>query len=870
MAGYADCIKRLAAAAGRELSDDEVRAVYERVHQAAMDIRAGRVQGGDVGLGAKLKAETGAGKQGDTIIQEAAQRAAAELEAEAALREKQAELQVVRLGARHDDIERLKTAGLAPLDAVEKTLVRDYTGRVNVQSMEQLATGYRDYFQSRLLPTWDALGDKFLGLFTDREKEIALVKELRGEDSGDAIAKKGAQAFHTVAEEARQVFNANGGSVGRLDDWGMPQHHSQEKVAIAGREAWMDDVMPHLARERYVDEMGQKWDDQRLKDFMGAAWDTIATNGMIRLEPGKNNGIGARANRHAEERQIHFKDAESLINYWQAYGERTLPEILYSHVDTMARDVAMVEHYGPNPNTTYNTLRDQALLDVATGVQAAGIDTKGATNAAQGKAAGLDNLYAYVSGNVKPTYRAWLSKGADFIANLNVAGKLGGAMWASAFGDKPVMEAVSHMNSLPLVQRWTSEMRLLNPFNSEGRHALEAQGLMLEGVRSGLNRFYEGLGKSSLTGKFANGVMRITGMQAINDIRKGAFGLNAFGAIGSELAKGTQFAGLADADARLLRTFGITEADWKTWQLADLTSITGVKNVLTPESVAKISDADLQKAGVISQTPEEGEADDARRAAIVKLLGVVNTESDFAVVTPGWKDRAKFYDSVQRGTVPGEIWRSFLQFKAFPMAQFQRGMDAVANQGGPMSKAIMGSYLIASTTLAGAMIMTVRDILSGRDPLAANDQNWMAYWAKAFFQGGALGIYGDLIYGSGQGRYGSGPLETFAGPTIGPLLEMGISQPVQAIQAKATGKDTHMAARMIGAAKGFVPGDNIWFTKGALDHFVWQRVMEMISPGYLAMIRQKQMRDYNQDDWWRPGESFPDRPPDLKRIWNGS
>ena len=40
--------------------------------------------------------------------------------------------------------------GLKPLDAVEKTIVRDYSGRTNVESLEQRVAGHRAYFGRRL------------------------------------------------------------------------------------------------------------------------------------------------------------------------------------------------------------------------------------------------------------------------------------------------------------------------------------------------------------------------------------------------------------------------------------------------------------------------------------------------------------------------------------------------------------------------------------------------------------------------------------------------------------------------------------------------------------------------------------------------
>jgi hypothetical protein len=44
------------------------------------------------------------------------------------------------------------------------------------------------------------------------------------------------------------------------------------------------------------------------------------------------------------------------------------------------------------------------------------------------------------------------------------------------------------------------------------------------------------------------------------------------------------------------------------------------------------------------------------------------------------------------------------------------------------------------------------------------DKDWYKFWGAAFLQGGALGIYGDFLYGINQTRYGSGPIEALAGP----------------------------------------------------------------------------------------------------------
>jgi len=869
MAGYRDCLSALARAAGRELTDEEVRAVFERIHKAALDIKAGRASPDEIGMAKTGKAKqlradvtAGAGEEvGNTLVRQAAERAAEELEAEAAKKAQRAYLQVAALGARTAEAARLEGQGITPLESPKLMLARDYSSRVNVASTEVLVEGYRSEYQRRLTTTWDALGDDFLGFFQDPAKEHALIQELRGEDSGMPLAKRGAKAFHDVAEEMRLIFNQHGGAIGRLEDWYNPQHHSQEKVSSAGKEAWIDRILPRLDRtDHYKNDLtGQPWSEPELREFLGHAWDTIATNGLSKIIPGQNMGTGARANRHGEHREIHFKDAASQIDYWREFGDRTVAEILHSHVDVMAKDIAFVEHWGPNPNLTWNTVRDAALKKAALG------DARN-TERYEAEALALNNLYNYAAGRVLPTYHPTVRKVADGIAHLNVAGKLGSSMITSMIGDKVMLEAVSTLDSLPVIQRWRNELMLLNPLNVGERRLLQRQGLMLRGIRSGLQRFGEDLGHSSLTGKLANAVMRLTYMQQVNEFRTGSFGLTLMDAIGNELQQGKTFDQLATNDIRALRNYGITKAEWDTWKLARLQDLGhGNEHVLTPEAIANITDDQLRAANIIAQVGHPTEGPTARRNAITKLLGAVNTESEFAIVTPGWRERAAFYGGLagQRGTVPGEIWRSALQFKSFPWTFFQRGIDAVANVQGPANKTAMVAYLLVSTTMAGAMIMQIKEVLAGRDPRKMMDKNWYKFWGSAFIYGGALGFYGDFLYSVNQTRYGSGPIEALAGPTMGPLLELGLVQPLTAIKKRIEGQDTHLAAQTLQDVKGLVPGGNAWPTKTVIDHLVWQQVFELMSPGYLQNIRRRTQKEYQQEHWWGPGETAPERTPNL-------
>jgi hypothetical protein len=846
MANFFNCVGRLNQAAGRTLSNDEVTKIFEATHRAALDLKAGRRTAAQI--------KTGQGAAIDQVVQQVAAEAAKQYAATALRKQRNAALQAVKLAQRADDVKAMVQAGLTPLDALGRLIGNRADGRGNKFSLEAHYLGVVADMKRRLNDTWSALGNDFLGFLQNDEKVKLLIREMRGENTGDAMAKKGADAWRQMTEEFRKRYNDSGGDIGKLDDWGLPQHHSQELVARAGRDTWINAVMPALDRTRYVDDLGVQWNDAKMRDFLDHAWNTIATNGYANLKPGEYKGGGAVSSRHAEQRQIHFANADALINYWRQFGERTFPQVIDGHVESMARDLAFLEHFGPNADASYRTLRDQGVKD-----QAKAAPTK--LGSVEKDAAGVDALWNTASGKTIPVADRRIANFFDNMRNINVAAKLGSAFWSSVFGDKVMLETMSHLNGLPAMQRWGNEMRMLSPVNGRERAMLQRQGLMLEYMTTAMARFGGDLGKSSLTGKLANGIMRVSGMNAINEWRRGAFGLSLMDGLGREVAT-KDFARLDPDAMHLLTSYGINAHDWSVWKLAQLEDYGhGNNKMLTPDAIAAIPDAALRQANIIGQTDGPLVAQRVRQGAITKLLGAISSESRLAVVEPGFRERAQLYANLQRGTIKGELMRAFWQFKAMPVAQFERIWDVAMSRPSFGGKIGVLSAVMAMQVLAGAMMTQTREVLAGKDP---RPMDWK-FGLASFISGGSLGVYGDFIYNLTQTRQGTGPLELFAGPTVGPVLD-ALTSTAKAVQDAQEGKETHLLAKYLTLGKGFVPGSNLWYTKAATDHLIFQRIQELLSPGYLASMRARTMKDFGQGWWWEPGSPVPQRPPDLSTM----
>lgn len=848
MTDFTRCISALNKAAGRDLDADELQQVFDQIQRTARDLKAGRIQ--DTGGPHNLASPEG-------LIRRAAELEAQKMIADADRKAANAVRDAKTVATRQAEMGAMKAAGLSDVEAVKRLLVNAPDGRADQFSLESRVLGVSQLLKRGVQDTWAAMDRTFMEYLQRKDRIELLLREIKGEDTGDALAKKGAKAWLDTAEQARQWFNEKGGKVGHLEDWGLPQHHSQELVARAGKDAWIQYVLPRLDRAKYTDLAGRPMSDAEVIDFLGKSWETIATGGVTKLQPGQTKGVGGRANRHAEERQIHLKDAQALIDYWGQYGERTFPDILMGHLEAMSKDIAFVEHFGSNPEATYRLLRDSAE-------QTGKLADPTKTQAIDKDLRKLDRLWDYASGKTLPVVNARMAAGFDIAKNLNVAGKLGSAAWSSLIGDKVMFEAIGHVNNLPAFQRWYNELRLLNPANAAERRMLRRQALMLDYMSQAMYRFGDELGKSSLTGKLANGVMKVSGMSAVNEWRRGAWALTAMDTLG-HMVRSKDFGSIGPDDMRLLNSYGITEADWKVWKLAELDDLGhGNNEALTPDAIGRITDDQLKAAKTISQADDGAEAARVRRDATVKLLGTLTSESHLAVLEPGWEQRSRMYAGLQRGVLRDELTRSFWQFKAFPIAQFEKMLQVGMSRPTTGGKIGFLAMVPVMQTIAGGMMIQVQELLNGRDPRPMDD--WR-FWGAAFLKGGTLGLYGDFLFSqAGETRYGSGPLEAVAGPTIGSAATL-VTFLAKAPGQIEKGDDPKVAAKALNIAKGFIPGQNLWYTKAATDHLIFQAAQEALNPGYLDSMRSRTEREFGNEWWWAPGESTPERLPNLESAF---
>ncbi|MCE4056292.1 hypothetical protein [Pseudomonas sp. Au-Pse12] len=840
------CIQAVQQAIGRALNQPEIKDIEGRIRRNMRQLAQS-----DPAWQTKTTADR---------LTEAANSAAKELKAEAAKKKQRVALTILA----HDRVQNIMAQFPDdPLKALDRMLAFSSDGP-GIFSIESAANGIRAEALGSMVDAIDFTRGKMMGLFADPEKSRALVQELHRESSGVPEAKVVAKQFHDVVERLRQRFNRAGGDVGRLDDWSVPRSHGQLKAA-RNKDAWIADHVAWANRGKYMNEDGSRMTDAELKEFFTHAHETVATGGVNKIMPGRFAGNSARANRGSESRQIHYKDADAYMQAQAKYGDRNLMELMLGHIDRAARDIALLETLGPNPNNAMRFHTETAYKQVV-------LAKPERLKALDKQVRRLENLYTEVAGTREPPASARMANAFDTYRATNVAGKLGSAV-ITGLSDQGTIAITSRINGMPVMKVFANEARMLNPADASHRRIAMRAGLGIDQLIGSLSRWgTDGLGVDSeiagRTAKYsqtaATKILQLSGMNAIDGGNRRAFGAVMMDVTGDLTRRFDSLAALEAGDRKIMQSRGITDQDWSVWRLAQPEDWRGAGDqVLTAGSIYRIADADLAplvgKLGV--------SASRLREQAATKLLGVVLDETSMAIPAPGARERAFMHGNNKRGEWGGELMRSFWQFKSFPVSMIIKHFKRALAQETGWGKAGYTAALFATTTVLGAIALQINEIASGRDPKNMLDDEvggvpGLRFGLAAMLKGGALSLYGDFLF-SNTTQGGTSALAAIGGPLAGDAETLLSLRGITADAVLDDKDPSTIGARLLQLGKGHIPGANLWYTKAATDHMIFHQLQEYFSPGYLRRMERRAQREFGQSYWWEPGEMSPSRLPDL-------
>ena len=839
---HADCIKKvMAAAGGRKISDAKLKAIDDAISGKMREL-------------ARRDPDGWRAKTKDQRITEAAQAAMMDIEAGAARKEMLAGMQVIKVAETASRIDDLQKASAQKVTR-SQALARD------IENSDNYVHAVHDDAVSGLGDMLDAAANKDgTGLLRNLGMRIFnldnpamtadVVREVfKGADgsTGNKTARAGARAWLDTIEKLRVRFNAAGGDVGKLDYGYIGQAHDAMRIASVTPDDFAAKVLPLLDRTRYVNEDGSIMTDAQVMPILKASHETLSTGGQNKTEPGQFKGAGARANRGSESRVLHFKDGDAWIAYMADFGEGSLYDSMLGHVGAMARNIGLVERYGPNPEQTFRVQADIAERADGRGTVA----NRSWGNTPQAR-------WDLISGKTSSPENLFVAHAGQNVRNVQTAAKLGGAVITS-LTDVATVAATLHYDRLPYFDMLKNLGRQMD---GEHREFLRAHGVIAESLTSTMNRWTGDHMTNSLAGRVAASVMKLSFMNAWTDGLRSAFSATMMQGFAKKA--GTAWAGLDDWDRWLMTRKGITEQDWSIISKAAPTE-SGKAKYLTRDSILATGDEGAQQAAT-------------------KWMAFISDESQFAVLNPDLATRAiSTGGGMPAGTIRGEAMRSFMQFKSFPTAMITRhwgrlfdtpqglegapaGFGAQTAAGAAINRTAVLAGLNVSLMLLGAIVLQEKAILQGKDPY---DMTEPKFWARALGQGGGLGYMGDLLTKDPTEQRGNN-FEQAGGVVLGPaggaVAGLAGDLVLTNLWEAAKGKDSHALAEGIRWTNSQLPYVGLWQVRGAWDHWFMHNAQEAANPGYLSRMRARSMKDWNQDYYWQPGDIAPDRAPDMGAI----
>lgn len=831
-----ECINAVEKAIGRTITQAEARGIEDRVRSTMRRLAAKEPERWRT----MPKAER---------LAEASRAIGEDVQAAAQLREQRTALQVAAHARHLPDVEQ---AGKQGFDVLQRKLMKldSYIKGVHRQYWQQ-ALDTMDFATKNDSGSLVGRGLRWISNLENPEKVQAFVREVFGQDTGDAGAKAAARAWLDTIEAMRERFNRAGGDVRKLAYSYLPQPHDVSRLVDAGLSRWVADVRGLIDRTRYTAEDGRMLRDDELAQVLEQAWRDLATDGLASRELGVFMGEGMLANRGSQHRVLHFKGPDEYLRYVQAYGTGTVYDAMAGHVRSMARNIGMTEELGPSPQATFRTLHDAARLG-------GGKDRAGLLSNTEG-------MWRTLAGEFDNPHSQTMARIGQGLRSIQVAGKLQRAT-LSAITDLPLLAWSMAIHKLPW---WQAPMRVVQAFGGETRAYADRAGLMADSVISDIGRWGEGHLGRDFPDMLASATMKASLLDAWTSAVRRAFGVSMMGGL-AKIAR-TGWDALDEADRARLASLG-----WEAGEWAELQKV-------KPE---RWRETDMLTVGSILRAEGIEPAMKDRLAA--RLLGTIDDESKFASPDPNLKTRTVQAGGLQRGTGSGELWRSLLLFKGFSLSVIFRHWDRVLHADflTPAQRVQYGAALVAMPTLFGGMALQLGDLASGRDPrdvtgdMGNDPERLVRFWGAAMAKGGGLGFLGDMLL-SGMGAQGqsgaSAAVGGLAGPVVGSAFELVYDVGLENLREAAQGKETHAGAEAFRWARGHMPAVNLWYAGLVIDQAVMNELQEFLSPGYLAKQRGRMERQWASTWWWEPQDTGlasgtmtgPDRAPSFESIAGG-
>lgn len=679
--------------------------------------------------------------------------------------------------------------------------------------------------------------------------------------AADPKARAFLEAWQTVADELVDMFNRAGGNIAKLKNY-FPQNHDAGKMKAVPKDEWVGFIMPRLDIAKMTDPLtGGPLTPARVVESLRVIYDRIVTDGAIDLKPSRQpQGRGALANQRQEHRFLVFRDADAWRDYNQAFGGGDIHAALMNHLHGLAKDVAALEVLGPNPNATVTWMMQVVENEIGKAqARQPSLWNGGVDPRMEGRPDAIARLWSVVNGSVG-TGNQNAADAMSAVRNWLTSVQLAATAMTALIGD-PFQQRNARAFAGVLTLRFLADLPR-QIFDGASKREITRAGVVLQDAIEHLTTDLRGrtlAGRSAEMSKWLpDRVFAWTGLTpwtvANRRTQAMSFMFEAGDRLGQSLAEMAKDGTRGRRFARWLEGFGIGEAEWAVIRQA------------RPLDHGEAGGL-LRMMDIVDSAPG-----DARVFDVALRYGdAVHAFMEEAVPMGTASSRELLGRATKAGTWSGEIARSTTMYLSYPasvMMSLMRATAWEAAEGGAARGGLYAAGAAVSLTIGGAMLLQMIELRQGRDPRDVKDPT---FWAMALARGGALGYYGDYVFGD-YTRGSSQQVARLAGPvanSAGDLLAATLGgKDIAAALAGET--EVNRGKRLVDFGRRHMPLTSMWQVRPVTDRLIWDRLMLLADPAAHRQWRTKErqlMREEGQGVWWGRGEAGPRRAPDFSTVW---
>jgi hypothetical protein len=754
-------------------------------------------------------------------------------------------------------------AAPSPLNAAMRSmLARDPHEIATWSNAFYLARDIRGRAHAKFAEAIEFLRPKALGFKAELARELEVLRALYGKTDVDPEVRAVAEAWGAkegVAEDLRLQFVDAGGALPERKNWRLPNPTIDDaKVRALGPEKFKELVRAHADRPAMIDfETDLPMTDARFEKLLEEATSGFLSGHVDGLPSAAPRGRPMLANSRDFPRFFVWKSAESWLAIADQVGtHNSVYEAMTGHIHDMARDVAMMRIFGPNPEATKRFILDLFAREpgrLQLSAEEAGQSLKRAvkTNrrldaSTRRQVRSFEGLWAEVTGANRIPVDAELGKTVGDVRSALVAAQMGSAIIAS-LSDTVTTTMAARFAGLPVMNVLGRAAAMMSEKGAEIFSA--QQGLIADSIGQAMGSADRIMGETIRTGtiaKMGSAVIRASGLRRWTATLRNAFGLEMMAHVARE--RETAFAQLDPTFRQALARHGIDEADWKVIAAAE-------PNEPRPNALFT-RPMDVAEAG----TP-------AARAASEKLAKLIHTEMDYAVIENDAIARAVLVGDSRPGTAWGEIRRGFGFYRNFTTSFIALHFARAFARGFDGQRLTHGALTFLGMTAMGALSLQAKQLLQGRDPYSFDPttSNGLRAFGASILQGGGLGVFGDIFFVD-KTRYGNSWATIVAGPQMSAIESVLGDFLIRNFQRLAQGEETHFLGDALYIGARYTPGASLWYMRLAFQRAIVDQLARMIDPRASDRFRRMEKlarKNWGQEFWWAPGEATPSRVPAI-------